>query len=207
MTPLEFIEKLRHELEEINQKITKHPFILDAVQGKLGIEKIRLFIEQQHYVALNDAKALAIMYSRSDFPDNEFFLRLLVSHQKALERLNKIIHHFNIDVNKIKPISKAISYTHFLFHLAFFGSIQEQVIAIIINFPIFIESINKLGKALREKYQFSEVSFFEEAKWDKELEFLALKILEKHDFQTPSVKNAARLIQEYELEYWDCLYS
>jgi hypothetical protein len=39
MTPLEFIEKLRHELEEINQKITKHPFILDAVQGKLSIEK------------------------------------------------------------------------------------------------------------------------------------------------------------------------
>lgn len=205
MTPLEFIEKLRHELKDINDKILKHPFITEAVQGNLSLDKIKLFVENQFYIASNDSKALAIMYSRAEYPDNEFFLKLLVSHQKALERLRDLINYFKIDLREIKVNARIVSYTHFFFNLAFLGSLQEQIVAILINFPIFIEAINKLGKALKENYQIQEVSFFQEAKWDRELEYLALKILEKYNLQDEKIKRTARLIQEYELEYWDSL--
>ncbi len=205
MTPLEFIEKLRYEFAELNSKILRHPFIMDAVEGKLSLDKMKLLISQQYYIASNDAKALAIMYSRSNYPANTFFLKLLESHQLALNHLEKTLKFFNIE--NIKPLARAVSYTHFLFHLAYFASIEEQIVAIVINFPVFIENINKIGKALKEKYNIVEASFFEEARWDKEAEFLGLKILEKYDLEkNERIKELVRLIQEYELEFWDAIY-
>jgi len=205
MTALEFLERLRYELSEINNKILRHRFITEIVEGKLDINKIKDFAEQQFYIASNDAKALAIMYSRSNFPENDFFLKLLIEHQEALKRLMNFLKNLNVDVSKIKPKAQTVAFTHFFFKLAFLHNIEEQIVCILINFPIFIENLNKIGKALKEKYNIQEVSFFEEAKWDKELEFLALKILENYKLGE-NVKISARLIQEYELMYWDSFY-
>jgi len=206
MKPLEFLEKLRYELQDINQKILRHKFIEELSQGKITIEKIKYLLEQQYYIASRDAKALALMYSRSEFPDNDFFLNLLNGHQEALRRLEQSFSILGIDKEKIKPNYKAIAYTHYFFNLAFFGSIAEQIIAILINFPIFIENLIKIGKILKEKYNL-EISFFTQARWEREVEFLALKILEKYELHKDErIKEAARLIQEYELEFWDEMY-
>lgn len=64
----------------------------------------------------------------------------------------------------------------------------------------------KIGKILKEKYNL-EISFFTQARWEREVEFLALKILEKYELHKDErIKEAARLIQEYELEFWDEMY-
>jgi len=206
MQPLEFLEKLRYELQDLNQKILRHKFIEELSEGKLSIEKIKYFLVQQNYIARRDAKALAIMYSRSDYPENDFFLKLLVSHQEAIKNLEISLEKLGLKEQEIMPNPKAIAFTHFFFNIAYFNSLPEQIIAILINFPIFIENINKIGKLLNEKYGIY-LPFLVEAKWDRELEFMALKILEKYDLEkNKDIKDIARLIQEYELQFWDAVY-
>jgi len=127
MKPLEFLEKLRYELQDINQKILRHKFIEELSQGKITIEKIKYLLEQQYYIASRDAKALALMYSRSEFPDNDFFLNLLNGHQEALRRLEQSFSILGIDKEKIKPNYKAIAYTHYFFNLAFLVQLLSKL--------------------------------------------------------------------------------
>jgi TENA/THI-4/PQQC family. len=206
MIPLEILERLRYSLSEINSQILRNNYIKGLSELKFNLNAVRLFSEQQYYIASNDAKAIAIMYSRSDYPDNTFFFKLLEGHQIALERLERLITYFNIEKEKIYPLPSVVAYTHFLLKLSLFHPIQEQIFAILINFPIFIENINKMGKILQEKYNFPEVSFFVDSKWEREIEFLALKILEKYDINFEKVFKTTKMIQEYELIYWESLY-
>jgi len=205
MLPLELLEKIRYELSEINSRILRNNYIKSLNELKFSINAIKLFVEQQYYIATNDAKAIAIMYSRTDYPDNIFFFKLLEGHQVALERLDKLLKYFNIDKEKIFPLPSVVAYTHFLLKLALHHTIQEQIFSILINFPIFIENINKMGKILKEKYNLEELSFFVDAVWEKEIEFLGLKILEKYDLNFEKILKVVKMIQEYELMYWENL--
>jgi len=209
MKSREFIERIRLDLHDINSKILNHKFIKDLSEGKIELNKIKYFLSQQYYIATHDARALAIMYSRCEYPDNEFFFQLLLGHQQALKNLTKDLKSLSIDPSIIKEIlnHKAIAYTNFLLSLAWYGTLEEQIVAILINFPIFVSNINKMGSILKERYGI-EVKFFLEAKWEKDLEDLGLSILDKLTLEgrEKELRLISRLIQEYELDYWDAVY-
>ncbi|MEM0374011.1 MAG: hypothetical protein QXL33_07800 [Sulfolobaceae archaeon] len=210
MNARELIKEIRDEVKDLNEKILNHKFVKDIMKGNINLNKIKYFLVQQYYIARNDARALAIMYSRADYPDNEFFFKLLLGHQNALKALNDDLKSFNINFdNVVYSLNyRAISYTHFLQNLAYYGSLEEQIVAILINFPIFVININNIGNVLKERG--IEVKFFLGAKWEEDLEDLGLKILDKNldidKEKLKRLKNVARLIQEYELEYWNSVY-
>ncbi|HLI45667.1 MAG TPA: hypothetical protein VKU94_00560 [Geobacterales bacterium] len=206
MKPLEFLEKLRYELQEINLKISRHRFIEDLSQGKISIDKIRNLLQQQYYIARSDSKALALMYSRSEYPDNDFFLKLIISHQEAIKKVDESLDKLGIKKETIVPNPRAVAFTHFFFYIAYFRSLPEQIILILINFPIFIENINKIGLLINKNYNLY-LPFFVEAKWDRELEYFALKILEKYSLEEyKEIPLLALTIQKYELEFWNAIY-
>ena len=69
-----FLSEMRGKLSEDNEKIINHGLVREAEDGRLSIDKIRLFVTQQYYIVSYDLRSLAVMLSRSnDDKEAEFF--------------------------------------------------------------------------------------------------------------------------------------
>ena len=59
-----FLQSLRQQLSKENEKILNHKFVKDAEDGRLSVEKLKLFATQQYYTVNHDLRSLAAMLSR-----------------------------------------------------------------------------------------------------------------------------------------------
>jgi thiaminase len=202
----EFLLKIRKELEKENEKIINHPLIKEAEEGKLKFEKIKNFVSQQIYIVNHDLRSLAIMLSRSKYDDEvEFFYTLISGDYEALKRLKLLAEEIKVDFSE--PIPMAIAYTHYLAWLANYANPGEQVAALVINLPVWGEACKKFGKALKEKYDIKNIGFFElfSGPFDK-IEEMAIKIMERYKDSLSNMEKCAKLIQSYELMFWNGIY-
>ncbi|GBC74759.1 hypothetical protein HRbin06_00066 [archaeon HR06] len=107
-------------------------------------------------------------------------------------------------MNKVNP--KAISYTHFLSFLANYKSAGVQSICLIVNLPVWSENCKRLLEAFKRNYKLKNLGFFEIfSKPFKDLENLALNIAEKYLEDKEDMLLCSKLIQAYELLFWDSL--
>ncbi|MCC6013939.1 MAG: TenA family transcriptional regulator [Candidatus Verstraetearchaeota archaeon] len=202
----EFLLKIRKELEKENEKIINHPLIKEAEEGKLKFEKIKNFVSQQIYIVNHDLRSLAIMLSRSKYNDEvEFFYTLISGDYEALKRLKLLAEEIKVDFSE--PIPMAIAYTHYLAWLANYANPGEQATALVINLPVWGEACKKFGKALKEKYGIKNIGFFElfSGPFDK-IEEMAIKIMERYKDNLSNMEKCAKLIQSYELMFWNGIY-
>ena len=107
-----------------------------------------------------------------------------------------------------KLIPKAVAYTHYLSWLACYANPGEQVAALTVNLPVWGSACSRLGIALKEKYGIKNTGFFELFSGPfNAIEDAAIKIMEKYiDRYKSSMEQCARLIQSYELMFWDGVY-
>lgn len=202
-----FLSNIREKLSKENEKILNHGFILDAEKGRLSLEKIKLFIVQQHYIVNHDMKSLAIMLSRSkDEDEEEFFYFLVTGDKEAFIRLKTLAKELNIkEFNNIIP--EAVSYTHYLSWLANYANAGEQAAALVVNIPVWGGACKKLGEALRKNYGIKSLGFFELFSMPSNIEEMALKVMEKYiDEYESTMERCIKLIQAYELMFWDGIY-
>lgn len=189
------LSQIRQELSEINSKILNHKFIKLAEEGKISVEKIQLLYEQQWYIVNSDVKSLAIMLSRAREQDEiDFFVLALEGDYAGLKALRKVVK------GNYPPLPFAVAYTHYLSWLANYASIGEQVLALVVNLPVWIENCRKLAKAFKGKIDVEFFELFANAKVDEEL---AERIISRYD--SKRYLEIARLIQSYELAFWDSL--
>ncbi len=202
----EFLIKIRKELEKENEKIINHPLIKEAEEGKLKIEKIKNFVSQQIYIVNHDLRSLAIMLSRSKYDDEiDFFYTLISGDYEALKRLKLLAEEIKVDFSE--PIPMAIAYTHYLAWLANYANPGEQAIALIVNIPVWGEACRRFGNALKENYKIKNIGFFElfSGPFDK-IEEMAIKIIERYKENLSNMEKCAKLIQAYELMFWNGIY-
>jgi hypothetical protein len=97
--------------------------------------------------------------------------------------------------------------------LALYGSAAEVAAAYLVNFPAWGQNCGRLSRALRERYGLreTEVAFFDLfASPVAGFEENALAVIEHgltRAVDPRRVRRAARLLQSYELLYWDTLYA
>ncbi|NHV45837.1 MAG: TenA family transcriptional regulator [Candidatus Verstraetearchaeota archaeon] len=184
----------------------KRQLIKEAEEGKLKFEKIKNFVSQQIYIVNHDLRSLAIMLSRSKYDDEvEFFYTLISGDYEALKRLKLLAEEIKVDFSE--PIPMAIAYTHYLAWLANYANPGEQATALVINLPVWGGACKKFGKALKEKYDIKNIGFFElfSGPFDK-IEEIAIKIMERYKDSLLSMEKCAKLIQSYELMFWNGIY-
>ncbi|MEM4297406.1 MAG: TenA family transcriptional regulator [Nitrososphaerota archaeon] len=207
-----FLAYLRKELERENERILNNEFLKEAEKGTLEKEKIRLFAVQQNYIVSYDLRSLATMLARSQNQDElEFFYTLVVGDKEALRQLRAFSEELGLRRNEVEKspiLAEAVAYTHYLAWLAHYANAGEQATALVVNLPIWGSVVKRLGSALKENYSIKQTGFFElfAGPYDA-LEGLALKVMEGYiDEHKDGMERCARLIQRYELMFWEGVY-
>ncbi len=199
------LRNIRDDLRDINDEITSHRLLQDAESGKLPRRAFGIFIEQQKYIIPHDAKSLALMATRSrEHDEASYFLRLSEGDLESLRLLGRFEESLGSSgTGAIIP--HAVSYTHYLAWLALYGSPGLQTLALVVNLPIWSSNCARLSWALKEVYDVRETGFLdyfsEIPGWVEEE---ACRIMERYedDVEEHGLE-VARLIQAYELSFWD----
>ncbi len=206
----QLLNSVRKELQPLNRKILDHPFITEALEGKLPAEAFKELAKQQYYIVYHDAKSLAQMASRAtNLEELEFFSMLFQGDLQALRNLLKLARTLGLTTSELEaaqPIPEAVAYTHFLSWLSLHANPGEQAFAMVVNLPVWGENCSKLSKALKKNYNIKETSFFDAFSGPfTALEEAALKVIEPYA-EVGRFKFIALLIQRYEYLFWEALY-
>jgi thiaminase len=206
------LKDIRSSLAPLNEKILNHPYIIDAEKGILPLAKIKAFASNQYYIISHDAKSLSLMLSRTTNPEElKLFEKLAKGDLEGFHCILKMAETLGFTIQELEnldPVPNAVAYTHYLCALAQFASPGEQAMALIANLSVWGLNCGRLSKALREKYQIKETSFLDLfAGSTKKLVAEALQIIEGYlPEKERSMRRVVKLIQAYELMFWDGLY-
>lgn len=212
MEAMSLLKDVRDWLAPLNQKILGHPYITEAEKGTLHLDKVKAFVTNQYYIVSYDIKSLALMLSRSATrKEADFFKNVLNGDVEGLGLLVKLSECLGFSVEELEKytaIPEAVAYTHYLAALACFASPGEQAMALIVNLPVWGSNCGKLSKALRERYGTGETGFLDIfASPMEEAEKKAMQVMEGYlPARREHMKKAAKLIQAYELMFWNGIY-
>ena len=208
---VDFLGKTRSWLAPLNVKIFNHLYVSEAEQGTLSLDKVKAFAANQYYIISRDAKSLALMVSRSTSSEEfKFFNTVFKGDEEALSLLIAMAEAMGldaVDLEEYTPIPDAVVYTHYLTALAHFASPGEQAVALIVNLPVWGSNCKRLSKAFKVSYQIEETAFLDLFVQPTEaLEQHALSIIDHYLHQETQLQRVARLIQAYELMFWNGIY-
>src|SRR3712207_2050487 len=112
-----------------------------------------------------------------------------------------------------EPRAGAHAYTCYMAWLGLFGSAAEVAAAYLANFPAWGKNCGRLSELLKRQYGLGEadVAFFDGfAAPAPEFERSALEVIQRGrdaGVEPRLLRRSARLLQGYELMYWDTLYA
>ena len=210
------VEETRQALEAVETRIRRHPY-LDALEaGSLAREELRRFAGQQHHIIESDLRAMGLLIAKAESPETrEFFRGSIQGEWSALEALHAFAGALPMPAEELKatePIPGAFAYSAYVAWLALFGSCAEFAAAFLVNLEAWGGNCARMSQALRARYQFNdgEVAFFDLfSSPPPDFQARALRVIQEgldRGVSPQHVKRAARLLQGYELLYWDTLY-
>jgi thiaminase len=207
----ELLAEVRKELEPLNSLVLNCRFLLRAERGELSFGDLRSFVENQLYIVSHDAKSIALMAARATHAEETaYFADLARADLEALRALEEMAEELGAakgPLQSLKIIPHAVDYTHFLAFLAAHRNPGEQAFALIVNLPVWSSACARLLNAVRERYGLRRTRFLELFSsvpgWVEER---GLQICERYATEhAESMRFFARLIQSYELSFWEGL--
>lgn len=207
------IAELRVELAPIEDQIRNHPF-LDALEaGEVPLEALRGFAVEEFYIIQSDLRSQALLTSRFGITaSGDFFRGLLEGERIAFDLIRRFGAALGLDDDDLaarEPRAGGQAFPNAVVALASYGSQSDAAAAFLLNFGVFGENTARMAAALQTVYGFSaqEVEFFTffgtpiPGFEDAAVEVIAAG-LEK-GAEERDIKRAARLLQQYELQFWD----
>ncbi len=212
----ELIAETRAQLKGVEDKLFAHPYLSAVEEGRITKEKLRLFAGEQYYIINSDLRSVAMLVSRqSDAPNRDFFLAALQGEAAARDTLLAFAEALEMsedDLRAYEPKPACQAYPAYVAWLASYGSAADFAAAFLANLPAWGSSCARMSAALKGKYGLSSaaVAFFDLfAAPAPEFEADSLRVIQDgldRGVDPRGVTRAARLIQAYELMYWDTLY-
>jgi thiaminase len=210
------LEEIRQDLQSVKQQLLRHPYVEALEEGKIGRESLRLFAGEQYNIIGSDLKSAACLVSRfGSAPSRDFFLGILQGERAAWDALLAFARALGLSETQLsedEPLPGAHAYTCYMAWLALYGSDAEVAAAYLVNFPAWGENCGRLSRILKERFGLGEkeVAFFDLfATPPATFEANALKVIQQGldgGTEPRLIRRAARLLQAYELMYWDTLY-
>ena len=210
------IEGIRQDLQTVTEQLLRHPYVQALEEGKIGRENLRLFAGEQYNTIASDLKSVAYLVSRfGSAPSRDFFLGILQGERAAWDALLTFAHALGLSETQLRehePLSGSHAYTCYMAWLALYASDTEIAAAYLINFPAWGQNCGRLSRILKERFGLreKEVAFFDLfASPPATFEANALSVIQQgldRGTEPRLIQRAARLLQAYELMYWDTLY-
>ena len=210
------LEGIRQDLQTVTEQLLHHPYVQALEEGKIGREKLRLFAGEQYSIIASDLKSVAYLLSRfGSAPSRDFFLGILQGERAAWDTLLALADALGLSeaqLSEHEPLAGAHAYTCYMAWLALYASDAEIAAAYLVNFPAWGQNCGRLSRILKERFGLGEkeVAFFDLfATPPVTFEAGALSIIQQgldRGIEPNLIQRAARLLQAYELMYWDTLH-
>jgi thiaminase len=210
------LNEIGKELQPVAEQLLRHPYIRSLDEGKIGRQKLGLFAGEQYNIIASDLKSVAFLVNRfGSAPGGDFFLGVLQGEKAARDALLTFAHALGLNESQLRehePLPGAHAYTCYMAWLALYGSDAEIAAAYLVNFPAWGENCGRLSRILKERFDLGEkeVAFFDLfAAPPATFEASALSVIQQgldRGAEPRLIHRAARLLQAYELMYWDTLY-
>ena len=212
---LKLVEDVRRELQPVNARILAHPYLQALDAGRIGRERLQLFATQQSYIIGSDLRSVAQMVARASSEGcRAFFLELLEGERaalKALESFTAAVGGPTATAVVDEPLPGAFAYGAFVAWLSLYASEAEFAGALLINLPVWGANCGRMADTLRSRYSLSEteVAFFTmfasaPAGFEERAGMVIAQGL-AHGVAQTKIRQAASLLQGYELLFWDTM--
>jgi len=211
----QLIRTLKKELEPIECRIRRHPYLDEVEAGRVSREGLQIFAGEQYHIIRSDLRSVALLVNRfGSAPSGPFFQALLSGEAAALAALRAFADAVGLTESRLQayePDPGAQAYPAYMAWLALYGSDAEVAAGFLVNFAAWGANCGRMSRALRARYRLgkAETAFFDLfASPPAEFERGALAVLEsglERGAEPRLIKRAARLLQGYEKLYWDTL--
>ena len=213
----ELLQKIQLDLAPIEAQLRDHQYLRALEQGQIPKDRLTVFVGEQHITIESDLRSLAALVSRSAAPrSRRLFLFVLPGEDAAFGALHTLATALGVDedwLQAYEPSPQAQAYGHYLAWLAHYASAAEVAGALAVNFPAWGSNCDRMGAALRDKYGLSgeATEFFSlfSGPTPTEFEDGVRRVIDqglRQDVTEAQVWRAARLLQSYELMFWDGIH-
>ena len=211
----QIIEEARRDLAPLEDRIRRHPYLQALEARQLDRGRLAIFAEQQRYIIESDLRSVALIVARSGSQTTrDFFMGMLQGERAALGTLEAFANAVGSSAAQLRsaePLSGAFAYTAYVAWLALYGSSAEFAGAFIINLEAWGANCGRMSRALRAGYGLTteEVAFLDLfAAPPPGFEDRGIAVMEeglRQGVEPARIRRAARLLQDYELLYWDTM--
>jgi pyrroloquinoline quinone (PQQ) biosynthesis protein C len=209
------LEQLAGELAPVADRLLNHPYLQALESGQIPREQLRRFACEQYAIIASDLRSVAHLVGRfGGTADLQFFLDVLAGERAAASNLRAFSQALGLseaEVQGYEPLAGAHAYTCYMAWLALYGSAAEVAAAYLVNFPAWGQNCGRISAILTRQYGLTGavVSFFDGfAAPAPAFEQSARQVVQRGlagGVEVRRVRQAARLLQGYELLYWDTL--
>ena len=211
----ELIEEARRGIAPVGARIRQHPYLGVLEARKLDRGILGIFAGQQRHIIESDLRSVALVAARSDSQaTRDFFLEMLRGERAALEALEAFGKAVGLSGDRLaaaEPLPGAFAYSAYVAWLALYGSAAEFAGAFLVNLEAWGANCGRMSRALQDRYGLTtqDVAFFDLfATPPPGFEDGGLAVVDEGlagGVDPARIRRAARLLQGYELLYWDTM--
>jgi TENA/THI-4/PQQC family len=200
----ELLKLVRAELAPVERRLAEHRYLAEVEAGRLPAKSMQAFAGEQRAIIASDRKSFGHLAHRfPEPPATDFFRDLAAGETEALRLLDGFAAAVGLGCD-YEPLPGCQAYSACVAWLALNGSPADVALAFLANLESWGRSCARMRDALRPRYGAAAVAFFDFfAEPPAGFADRALGLGASGD--PVSARRAARLLQAYELSYWDTL--
>ena len=204
MDPAALLSVVRAQLAPVERSLAEHRYLTELEAGRVSVESLRAFAGEQRAIIASDRRSFEHLAERFPRPPaGGFFRDLAAGEAEALQLLERFAAAVGLG-SDYEPLAGCQAYPAYVAWLALNGSPADVALAFLANLESWGRSCARMRDALRPRYGAVQVAFFDFfAEPPAGFEERALALIATGD--RASGGRAARLLQAYELLYWDTL--
>jgi pyrroloquinoline quinone (PQQ) biosynthesis protein C len=210
------LDEARKAIATTEERILRHPYLEALEARRVDKGKLALFAGQQAHIIESDLRSVALIVSRAESQGaRDFLTGMLRGERAALEALGAFAQALGLSPERLRaaePIPGAFAYSAYVTWLATYGTAAEFVGAFLVNLEAWGGNCGRISRALQAGYGLSvkDVAFFDLfATAPPGFEEQGLAVVEEGMAQGADplrIRRAARLLQGFELLYWDTMW-
>lgn len=189
----------------MEQQLRAHRYLAAVEQGAVPDASLRAFAGEQGLIVASDRRSFAQLAARfPEPPAGDFFLDLAQGEGEALALLAGFAA--SVGGGTHEPLPGCQAYPAYVSWLALNGGRADVALAFLVNLDAWGEACRRMADALDARYDVSFFEFFAHPPADFAERALAVAEQGLAAGERPEhARRAARLLQAYELLYWDTL--
>ena len=207
--------RVREGLADVDERIRRNSWLAELEAGRLSATALRAFAGEQFQIIPSDVRSFQMLAQRfAADPAHGYLTGMVTGERVALQALEAFAHAVGLDgpaCQGYEPVAGCQVYPSYVARLARDGTPAEVAGAFLVNLQAWGSCCARMADALPSAYQLAEedCAFFAHfAGPTTELERISLEVIDAglaQGVDAARIARAARLLQAYELLFWNSL--